>query len=193
MGMLVSILMLLVVGNKGSINAKFLARSIVVAAVSFFVLYFVLGFAFEKLGVDGFSFITEKFESHSSSYHEDARYELLSGYLSGLSIGSFITGVDISKIPIFALLDNTHNSFLYMHYHYGIVAVAIIILLIKTLIILFYKDRFLFFVLGLLILRGMTDDVFFVRHYDVVILMYMLTPYYSPLFGKDNDRKRING
>jgi hypothetical protein len=181
MGMLVTILMLFVVWNKGVINIKYIFKYIIGGILALTVLYFFFGFVFEKLGVNGIDFITEKFETHSSSYQDDARFELLTGYLSGIDAVSFFTGVDISKIQIFATLDSTHNFLLYMHYHYGVIAFVIIIFILKTLCVLFIKDRFLFYVFALLLLRGFTDDAFFVRHYDVALLMYLLTPYYSQL------------
>lgn len=182
MGMLTTIILLFIVSNKGKITFKYIFRSIIIVSFSFVALYFVLTFAFNRFGVDGLAFLTEKFETRSSTYQEDARFELLTGYLGGLNMVTLFTGVDIAKIPIYAYLDNTHNTFLYMHYHYGIVALVIIFLLIKTFFYLLKRDRFLCLVFALLLLRGFTDDVFFVKNYDIVIIMYMLTPYYSPLF-----------
>lgn len=180
MGMIVTLLLLLVVGFKGKINAKNITRTVLISLFSLVGLYFILSFAFDKLGMDGFAFLTDKFEHHSSSYQEDARSELFTSYMSGLNIESLFTGVDISRIAIFAQLENTHNSFLYMHYHYGIVAFVIFYLLIKTFVYFYKRDKFLCFVYALLLLRGFTDDVYFVKNFDMVLFVYMLSPYYSP-------------
>lgn len=199
MGMVVTLLLLLlllfVVGNKGKMSAKSFFLTILISLVSLVGLYIILSFAFDKLGMDGFSFLTDKFENRSSSYQEDARFQLLTGYLSGLNMESLFAGVDLSKIAIFAQLENTHNSLLYMHYHYGILAIVIICLLIKTTVFLYKRDLFLCIVFVLLLLRGFTDDVFFVKNFDTALFVYMLAPYFSPLFKKGNcliDRKRNN-
>lgn len=191
MGMITTVIMLFVVGNKGRLNAKYILRSILISIVLLIGLYFILDFAFDRLGMDGLAFLTDKFENRSSSYQEDARFEILTGYLSGLTLESLFTGVDISKIPIFAMLENTHNTFLYMHYHYGIVALVIIYLLIKTFVFLYKRDKFLCLVFFLLLLRGFTDDVFFVKNFDMVLFVYMLAPYFSPLFKKSSRLKEM--
>lgn len=104
----------------------------------------------------------------------NGRYEIWGKFISNniKAIGSFLFGSDASL----AMADcNLHNSFLQSYASFGVAGFGlIIVLVVRSLIVGFKKKNFLFLILfGGLLLRALTDRVFF-QGYCELYLYYFI-------------------
>lgn len=98
------------------------------------------------------------------------------------SLSNFLIGFPLNH-DAFVLFDyNLHNSFLSLHYFFGVFGLIIVYLIIKSL--LFVKGKLLYkSFLCLLLIRGFTDQIFFINFNDIVIYL---------LFYLILDKKELN-
>lgn len=187
MGMLMSLLFLVFVyfergTKKISIKKVFLLA--ITLVVSFGVLYYILSHIFNLIGIDGLDFITDKFENRSKNYSEDERSIILSDYMKNINFKTFILGVDVPRY----VYDSPHNSFLNLHYHFGILTFVILYYICKSLAFFWKYERALFYTFLLLLMRAFTDDMFFVNIFDIVAVLFIMAPYVIPGFFVKNKK-----
>lgn len=118
--------------------------------------------------------IITRFGERDTFYEDSPRSLIWQAYQNSLDVSKFIFGFD-SKVYTFSGYSNLHNSFLDVHYTFGIGGLLIIILLIIILFWFFAKKEYLFFILlSVLLFRAMTDIIMLVGRYDFVLIFLVL-------------------
>lgn len=119
------------------------------------------------------------------------RYQLWGTYIKNLDLPSFLFGLETKYLPL--LRDyggNPHNSFFNFHYRMGILGLgALIVLLVKSLVLLWkQKQKEIFIFLVLLWIR-MSFDTCIVSATDFLVFTMMFYPFYNKTNTKENVTK----
>lgn len=163
---MILILSLITMKYKKKLNKFILGLLLIVFALSSYYLYKLMVFLIVK--------IVTKFGERNTFFEESPRSLIWQDYLNNLDIIKFIFGYE-SNGHTFYGFSNLHNSFLDLHYTFGIGGLLIIVLLISILFSFFRKKEYLFFILlFILLLRAMTDTVMLVGTYDFILIFLVL-------------------
>jgi hypothetical protein len=157
--------------NKLVTSKKKSLLILVLVLIAFFI-FFSDGINF----LDNVKVATNRFNNINIS--ENPRSEIIREYfISASSLGNFLWGVNISKIPLFQYWNlNLHNSFLHLHAEFGILGVAFIVFGLIKKMVQFIKKREGFFLVLLIsiIVRSLTDKVAFSGIYDSLFITFIL-------------------
>jgi len=116
--------------------------------------------------------IFEKF--YTRSIQGEPRINIISSYFSNLSIKSIMFGYEPNYVYSFFHTGNLHNSFLVLHYRYGIIGIITMIFIVKKILKLFVNRKFYLLVVVMSILiRALTDTILIPFYFDFV-LFYLL-------------------
>ena len=159
-----------------SLSNKSARRSILIILVLFAVGVFLI---IKNINLIDTFMSLGKWETRGAD--NSARMLIWSSYFSkvGESIGYFLVGAPLRDIPIiYSVGENCHNSFLQLHAHNGIfMFVAFLILLIKSYIYYWKKQKFIMVaMLTVLVIRGMTDKFIFGQYGMPIMLFFVLYP-----------------
>lgn len=115
-----------------------------------------------------------KFGTRNTFLMNSPRERIWSEYLYKLNIGRFFFGYD-NNVYLFNGFTNVHNSFLDLHFTFGLGAILIFIILVVIMFYIFIKHEWVYFVvLFSLLLRAMTDIVMLVWMYDYILIYIIL-------------------
>jgi len=104
------------------------------------------------------------------------RWALLANYFNNLDISRVIFGVNVETDPFPTEINhlfNYHNSFIALHLQTGIMGLITMALMIIALFKFYRTNKVYFFLLLALILRGMTDTVFFFNRFDFIPFFFI--------------------
>lgn len=165
----------LVLFNKKS--NKYLKFSVVLL---FMIAVYLLFFSSAELKYELF----EKF--YRKSIEDEPRLNIINAYFSNLSIKSFLLGYETNYAYSFFHTGNLHNSFLVLHFRYGIIGIVSIALIIKQSIKMTVKKRYdLLILLGAIVLRAFTDTILLPYYYDFIIFYLLFSEEFKVMRGKN--------
>lgn len=92
----------------------------------------------------------------------DPRFLILNNYISNITASSFLTGFNVNnKQHLFLGYGQPHNSFIEMHYRYGVWSLFKIIIVVFGLIKSFFTKKLIFLFLFLILFRSFFDIMIF--------------------------------
>ncbi len=174
------------VGRGGILSAGILVLGVIfytlqnktskkLIALLFLPMMLMLALVFLDKIIFLFSNIDQLERLFSEGLKSSARMQMIDNYLANMSIKNFLLGYNYNNDPFFLEWKlNPHNSFILLHHNTGIFAFLVISVLTLLLVRLYKHSLPLFFVLLALILRGVTDAVFFIGRYDFIFLTLLL-------------------
>ena len=136
------------------------------------LLFVVIIFAlFEYQGIMFETFFDRIYED---GVNDESRSQVVSIYLDQMDdVKALILGGQKNTQSFDFVLNNFHNSFLYLHYHIGILSILVLILFVRALV-KYARDNLLsFFLLLVILLRSSTDVVCFFGPGDAVVLYFL--------------------
>jgi len=104
------------------------------------------------------------------------RWALWTNYFNNLDIFRVIFGVNVETDPFPTEINhlfNYHNSFIQLHVQTGIMGLITMALIIIALFKFYWTNKVYFVLLLALILRSMTDSVFFFNRFDFIPLFFI--------------------
>lgn len=112
--------------------------------------------------------------------HDYSRERIIEAYLDHMDASTFLFGYDITKDPTIQYFNgNPHNSYIRLHSHMGVFLLVPLYMVILSVVYFFIrKNYFSILCLMVLLLRCFSDMVL-LNHYDFVLLLYLLEPYYD--------------
>lgn len=116
------------------------------------------------------------------------RFDLWNAYIQTTSEWkNLLFGSRISQIPAAVIYhNNMHNSYFNLHSHYGISFLVLSVYLILRAMILFWKEQRMIFIISIVILiRAITDQVFFIFPNDIVFYYILFYGFHSKLSLQD--------
>jgi hypothetical protein len=105
-----------------------------------------------------------------------SRWALWTNYFNNLDIFRVIFGVNVETDPFPTEINhlfNYHNSFIQLHLQTGIMGLITMALIIIALFKFFWTNQVYFVLLLALILRGMTDSIFFFNRFDFIPFFFI--------------------
>lgn len=123
--------------------------------------------------------ILDRFES--SGFSDLGRTNIISEYINNStdSFMHFIFGAQKESLAYYSYFNNNfHNSYLNLHFNFGILGVLIVFLLVLNTLIYFLRSKnyLLFFCFLSLLVRIATDSLAFTGLLDPIILFFIVTP-----------------
>lgn len=106
---------------------------------------------------------------------DGSRESIFQEYVEGLNVYNMIVGYNYTNLPVMIHFEmNPHNSYIRFHHLAGIVALYYLFLIIKSAHFLYKKSKINFIFLCVLLLRGLTDSVFFFSGFDFLIFLFLI-------------------
>lgn len=185
-GFIVSLVYLLAVSFVGtSLSRKRKRRVLLYVVLSIGLVYLVNRYSEWFVGTGLYS----KFERNALD--NSARASIWESYFYSFDLPTFFFGRAIDENhPLIAGFLNPHNSFIMLHSLTGIYALFIIVLTCMRLWQYFRYNRFLLLLFSVLIVRSLTDMVFFFQPFDYVFYIFIFD-YKNLLLKRDNVSMRI--
>lgn len=184
-GLLSSAIYMLSVFFVGSSNvSKKNTRTALYVLLIFFILFMVVRYYdwFQETS------IYSKIEEQGAN---SGRSSIWSDYFSTFGIIQFLFGRAIDEHHLLlGTFANPHNSFIMLHAQTGVLAVFFICVVIKRLWLYWKKNRFVFMLFFVLILRCFFDMAYFFQPFDFVFYTFILG-YKDFLVKQDNVRIKI--
>ena len=104
------------------------------------------------------------------SFTADERADFLNFYIDNMDMNYLLFGLYLKGSGLFSANSNAHNSFIQLHSVTGIFGL-LVILLITYLLIITLKRNFAIGLLSIaLILRGLTDTIYFFDIFDFILI-----------------------
>lgn len=181
-GIICSIFLLLIVLYYQLKQQKIIYR--ILFALLLFVLFFFIikTRLFEDLNM--FEFFI-RFEERGVTYDEDERKLMLDMYLAEMDVASFLKGYNYFNDSRFLEWEyNVHNSLISCHALWGVGTLFFFVYLVKKILFMFKKDRFLFFLVIVFCVRIFSDAVCFNGIYDFIIISILFYSSIKMKYGK---------
>jgi len=141
--------------------------------LSIFALIGISVYAYNHMG-----FFEERLEYlREKGLEESSRIVILESYLESLNMRSVITGGTLHETAAGGFHSNPHNSFIMGHVKFGIMALVLYGMILYSFIkgVIGKQVRFLALILSVLLLRMMTDTIFFIFPSDFIIYAIVIT------------------
>jgi hypothetical protein len=143
---------------------NFMKYALIVLSV-IFVFYLESGIKFE---------LFDKF--YRRNLVDDPRFDIIILYMNNLSFNSFFFGFPKDMLTKFFASGNLHNSFLVMHYRFGVFALLIFLIFSYRLIYLLkYKKYGAFILVFSIIVRSLTDTILLVFYFDFIFIFILFS------------------
>ncbi len=108
-------------------------------------------------------------------FKDNARELLRNSYFDNLNIFTLLFGYNYSGNGIYSIWNNNpHNSFIELHHKAGFLFFPIVATLFYAILVFLKKNKFYFIIIVALLIRASTDRVFFLTHYDYLIIALVL-------------------
>jgi hypothetical protein len=108
-------------------------------------------------------------------FKDNARELLRNSYFENLNIFTILFGYNYSNNAVFLMWNkNPHNSFIELHHKVGFLFFPIVAILFYTLIKFFKTNKVYFIITASILIRAFTDRVFFLTHYDYLLIALIL-------------------
>ena len=159
---------LLQIQSKTSYQEKF---KFFIKAISVLMLPILLNL---KFLVNEVTPLIEASVGRGFSFTADERADFLNFYIDNMDMSYLLFGLYLKGSGLFSANSNTHNSFIQLHSLTGVFGL-LVILLIAYLLIITLKRNFAIGLLSLaLILRGLTDTIYFFDIFDFILISNLI-------------------
>lgn len=103
------------------------------------------------------------------------REKLWRYYIDNINLKTFLIGYDFTNHFYFIGKKlNPHNSYISLHYRLGILFIPILVTMVFALIHFYKREKLYFFILSSLMLRAMTDRIFFLNLFDFILILILI-------------------